>query len=302
MTKVYENGTVANRNISFEVVPGEILGVFGPNGSGKTTLIRQMVGLLRPSAGSILLMGSDLSKRPDMVPQHVGYLGQSESGFSAFTFRELIVHAGVHRGLTPRQACTEADELIGMFGCSHIAGTLRFRLSGGERRLSLLLSALIAQRSVLVLDEPTNELDPSHRTLVWQYLLAHSKDRGVSIVLVTHNVLEAETVVDRVAIIHHGLLIAIGTPGELKAEFGDSARVEITVRAGAEAYLPAEAERIHGQKWRMVVSRMYATQLFNDFAAKAGSDAIDDFRITSVSLEDVYGRLTRRADALSCKT
>lgn len=294
VTKRYPNGKLANDNITFSMRQGEILGLFGPNGAGKTTLVKQMVGLIRPTSGRISLFGSDVGQKPELIPQRVAYLGQSDSAFGSFTFRELIIHAGVHRGLTARQAMDEANRLIRQFQCEHLSSTLRFRLSGGEKKLSLLLATVIAQRDMLILDEPTNELDPSHRSEVWRHILALSKHHGVTVLLVTHNVLEADTVVDRVGIIDAGRLQVLGTPGELKATLGDVARVEIAIKPDYERFLPNAAVHLHGRRFTLMAGRSQAMQLFNELVAAAGAEAIDDFRISTISLDDVYVQVTRK--------
>lgn len=296
VTKRYGNGKLANDDICLGVRRGEILGLFGPNGAGKSTLVKQMVGLIRPTAGKIRLLGTDIHRDTQAIPRLVAYLGQTDTAFSSFSFRELIIHAGVHRGLSRRDAYREADELIEYFDCGRVASTLRFRLSGGERRLSLLLATFIARREILILDEPTNELDPTNRAAIWRYVSGLCKINGTTVVLVTHNVFEADTVVDRVAIVDSARLSTLGTPGELKAALGDTARVEISIKAGCEAYLPPDAEHLHGQRWRLMVPRSQAMDLFSEIVAATGQEAIDDFRISTISLEDVYVQVTKRAD------
>ena len=296
ITKQFGNGKLANDDISFDVRRGEILGLFGPNGAGKTTLVKQMVGLLRPTLGRIRLWGEDIQNKTHIIPRSVAYLGQADSAFSSFTFRELIIHAGIHRGLPYQRACFDANELIERFDCGQIASTLRFRLSGGERKLSLLLATFIARRDVLILDEPTNELDPTNRAEVWGFVSKQCREYGTTVVLVTHNVLEAETVVDRVGIIDCARLQAMGTPGELKRVLGDVVRVEISIKTGYESCLPPGAEYIHGQRWRLVATRSLAMHMFSEIIATAGAEAIDDFRISTISLEDVYVQVTKRVN------
>lgn len=295
VTKIYDNGTKANDNINLCVAKGEILGVFGPNGAGKTTMIKQMVGLLKPTAGTITLYGRSLQACPSMAPHYVAYLGQTVVAFGSFTFTEVIVHAGIHRGLSKTQAIADAKNLIARFGLQSQASSLRLRLSGGELKLSILLSVLIGERPILILDEPTNDLDPEHRRKVWEYLLEFCKDKGTTIVLVTHNVDEADSVVDRVAVIDRGALCALGTAGQLKSALGDVVKIIITLKPGhTMETMPFPGTHLHGQRWYFTVPGGETLSALGQLKELLGDSAIDDFKVTRPTLADVYTQLTRR--------
>jgi ABC-type multidrug transport system ATPase subunit len=295
LTKMFRGGKLANDRICLEVHSGEIMGIFGPNGAGKTTLVRQMMGLLRPTSGSIRLMGRDVVANPHVVPRYVAYFSQRIASLGSFSFREVLIHAGVLRGMPVRDARPMANTLIEHFECDEFAGRYLFVLSGGERRLAILLSAFMSRCPVLLLDEPTNELDPRRRQLVWGYLLDQNRQHGKTVILVTHNVSEAEAVVDRVAIVDRGLVRAVGTPGELKSGFAATARILVTLKPGVCPLGPlAGATLVHGQTWLLLVNESCVADTLGETIGAVGLEGIDRFYLTSCSLEDVYNSFTGR--------
>lgn len=215
----------------------------------------------------------------------------------AHKVREVILHSAVLRGVPVPEARRQSAELIERFGLGPIADRIMHRLSGGQQRQTALLASLIGDRPVLILDEPTNELDPANRRLVWDYLVELNRDRGTTIILVTHNVLEAEQVVQRVAIIDRGLAVAVGTPGELKAQVDYTVRVEVRLKPGVDetalADLPG-ATRVREGWYRIAAAREQAQELLGMVVSRTGLADLDDFRLVTPSLEDVYLRYTQQ--------
>lgn len=161
VTKVYRGAaTAANDRISLDIERGTVFAVLGPNGAGKTTLVRQLTGLLRPTSGSIRLFGEDIEARPQVIPNAVAYFGQRVLALHAHRFEEVLRITGMLRGQSPRQARVQAQALMERFEAAGLSRTLLVRLSGGERRLAALLAAFMGDRRLLVLDEPTSDLDP----------------------------------------------------------------------------------------------------------------------------------------------
>ncbi len=298
VTKRYDKADhPANDRVNLEVEGGGILGVFGPNGAGKTTMVRQMMGLLKPTAGDIELFGRSIVRHPEFAPTKVAYFSQRVMALRVFTFREVLVHTGVHRGQKETTARKQAADLIDTFDCGYCADRVLYSLSGGEQKLAFVLAAFMADKSVMVLDEPTNDLDPRRRARAWEYMLNRNRKDGVTIILVTHNVLEADSVVDRVVIIDRGAIQAGGTPGELKARFGGQARVDLTLKPGVAvpAGLSSRAKHVHGQTWSLRAPAAAVGQVFNELVDSLGLPAIDDFRVLTPTLEDVYVEVTGRA-------
>jgi ABC-2 type transport system ATP-binding protein len=255
-----------------------------------------MVGLLRPTSGSIHLFGHDVVSHPHLVPDMVAYFSQRVASFGTFTFYEVLQHAGILRGLTLAETKKKAAMLVEYFLCDEFVDKYLLQLSGGERRLALLLSTLMSRCPVLVLDEPTNDLDPQRRRLLWRYLFEENRNKGTTVILVTHNVLEAEAVVDRVIIMDAGQIHAQGTPGELKASLGDQAKVIVTLRSDAELRIghAASTTRVHGRTWQILTKESQVVGILGELLNDGGLEAIDRFQMTSCSLEDVYVALTGR--------
>jgi ABC-2 type transport system ATP-binding protein len=298
LVKTYKAGKVrANDGLSFEILPGEIFGLLGPNGAGKTTLVGQLTGLLRPDSGTLLLYGHDISRDSRFTTEVVAVLAQTRLPLHDLTVEEALTITGHLRGLSRRDARRDAQVLMERFDLGTIRGKRLGKLSGGQLRLAAFATAMIGERLVLVLDEPTNELDPANRRLVWDYLLELKRLEGRTIILVTHNVLEAERVIERVGIINHGRIIALGTPGELKAKVDQRIHLELVLSPGYEDRAAiietlGEAVQVTGQQWVVWISRDEAPQVIDRVLRDVGLDCLDDFRILTPTLEDVYLRLS----------
>ncbi len=295
LTKIYKTGSVtANDHISLEIPPGEVFGIFGPNGAGKTTLVRQMVGLIKPTSGSIHLDGIDIIRNPKIIPFYVAYFAQAPWILWSLKVWEVIYFTGIFRGLPKTEAKDQTEKLLTDLGLAHIRDRLMERISGGESKLLGIAAALIGYRPILILDEPTNELDPLNRIKIWNLLARLRQEKGITIILVTHNVLEAEQVVDRVMIIDKGKIIALGTPGELKAKVDDRVRIEIKFKP-QRSFDPLDLikpfkdyKKIDQDKWQIFIPKSQVSSIYNQVMSNINLDDLDDFRLMTTSLEDVY--------------
>lgn len=296
LRKVYrESGVVANDGISLSIRAGEIFGILGPNGAGKSTLVRQLVGLLKPTSGSLRLFGLDLSKNAASIARRVAYLPQSPVALFDLTAREALLFTARLRGLSAPAAAVSADGFLAEFDLEASRDTLLEHLSGGQVRLVGLGAALMGELPVLVLDEPTNDLDPVNRRRVWAKLL-DLKQRQRTILLVTHNVGEAERVLDRVAIVDSGRVIALGSPAELKRQVDDRVRLELAFKhdAAVDAMVLAslgEVRKSGDRRWMLLVPRANAGTVVSAAMNRVDLASLDDFRIVTASLEDVYLQL-----------
>ncbi|MER5930492.1 ABC transporter ATP-binding protein [Streptomyces sp. NPDC002054] len=295
--------TRATDGISLEIRRGEIFGLLGPNGAGKSTLVRQLTGLLRPDSGSVALLGHDLVRHPERAARLLAYLGQESTALDELTVALAAETTGRLRGLTAPAARAARDAVLDELGLTGLAGRPLKKLSGGQRRLACFAAALVGERPVLVLDEPTTGMDPVARRAVWAAVDRRRAESGATVVLVTHNVIEAETVLDRVAVVDQGRVIACDTPAGLKAKVSDEVRLELVWRAGAPldvpevaALAPLAAEA--GRKW---VLRLGPDEARAAVAAVTGGPAfaaLDDFTLATPSLEDVYLALGGRTKGL----
>ncbi|WP_342589461.1 ABC transporter ATP-binding protein [Symbiobacterium terraclitae] len=284
----------ANDGLSLDIYQGEIFGLLGPNGAGKTTLVRQLTGLTRPTSGTIRLFGHDVVADPSLIHHWVALQPQGLALPSQEMPRELLVLTGQLRGMTVAAARKQADELIEAF---NLGGKLKVpfhRLSGGQRRLISIALALMGDRPVLVFDEPTNDLDPEVRRVVWQRIQEGARG-GRTVILVTHNVVEAETVLDRVAIVRRGQILALGTPGELKGRVAGNVRLELLFRPGGDEQaagwlLERSAIPMGARRYAVIVPRPQAAEAISDVLPRL--ELLDDFRIVTPNLEDVYLELS----------
>lgn len=301
VTKIYPAPeVVANDSLSFTAVAGEAFGLLGPNGAGKTTLVRQMVGLLAPTSGEIRLFGEPItSGRSHRLGRAVAYLPQGATTFGEFKVTEAIRWTGMLRGCSNIVAHSETDELLDALDLGGIAERRIGKLSGGQRRLVQIAMTLVGRLPVLILDEPTTDVDPALRERIWS-LVADRARTGSTVVLVTHDVAEAEHVLDRVAILDRGSIAATGTPAELKRDLARRTRIEVTIaeRDNVDArditgVLPDP--RIRGRRISAWVASEDAVAMLEKVIAAAGRDALEDIRLITPTLEDVYLSVAGRA-------
>jgi ABC-2 type transport system ATP-binding protein len=296
LRKVYRTKSgdvVATDRVDLVVQRGEVFGLLGPNGAGKTTLVRQLIGLLRPDAGTIELFGHDVVAQPRVVPDFVAYLPQDDAALADQSAAAALETTARLRGLSRTQAAQARDSVIAELGLEEFAGRPIAKLSGGQRRLAVVGAALVGDRPVLVLDEPTTGLDPTARRAVWAAVERRRAQFATTVVLVTHNVLEAETVLDRVAILDRGQVIASDTPGRLKAMVDREVRLELAWRHeppdGDPLVSSLRARAVeHGRRWSVRLPADEARAALADLTSGPLFAALDDFTLSTPSLEDVY--------------
>jgi ABC-2 type transport system ATP-binding protein len=283
----------ATDGVDLDVRRGEVFGLLGPNGAGKSTLVRQLTGLLRPDTGSVEILGHDIVRHPERAARLLAYLGQESSALDELTVSLAAETTGRLRGLDVTRARAERDAVLEELGLTPIAGRALKKLSGGQRRLACLAAALVGERPLLVLDEPTTGMDPVARRAVWAAVDRRRAERGTTVLLVTHNVIEAETVLDRVAVIDQGRVIACDTPAGLKERVAGEVRVELVWRDRAPLQVPEVAalrERAveSGRRWTLRLAPEEARAAVATVTGGAAFAALDDFTLATPSLEDVY--------------
>lgn len=300
VTKTYDGGeTFANDDITIEVAPGEVYGLLGPNGAGKTTFVKQVIGLLKPTSGSIRLGSHDLVDDPDVARQLCSYLPQAQMPIESFKSWEAIEIAGQIRGGPLDEVRRRRDRLIEALQIDEWRDTLGSKLSGGVRRLVGFIMVSVWPGRIVILDEPTNDVDPLRRRLMWEQIRLLGEE-GVAVFLVTHNVLEAEKSVDRLAIINEGRLVAEGTPSSLKASDRGRLRLQLMLAPGAPTpdlpSLVIDHRRV-GNNLLMLISESDAGVAIT-WAQEATERGIaEEYALGSATLEDVYIRLTGHTSA-----
>ncbi len=293
VTKVYRNGVRANDGISLHVEPGEVYGLLGPNGAGKTTLVKQAIGLLKPTSGRITLGPHDLIANPGIARQLCSYLPQAQPPIDSFTAREAIVLCGRIRGGSEAAVRRRADELIDDLDIGEWRDKRGLGLSGGVKRLVGFAMVTACPGRVVILDEPTNDVDPLRRRLLWNEI-RHLGNLGVAVFLVTHNVLEAEKSVDRLAVIAEGRLLAEGTPSSMKAEDRGHLRLQLMLAPGQETPpMPRFVRRSSrvGNNMVAVIDEVDAAHAIGWAQARMSEGTAEEYALGATSLEDAYIRL-----------
>ncbi len=211
--------TVALQGLTLQVAKGELFGLLGPNGAGKTTTINILCGILEPTGGAATVGGHPLPREAPAVKEVIGVCPQDFSIFPYLTGRENVLLFGNLYGVPKAELRKRAAKLLEQMGLDGEADRKVKGYSGGMKRRISLATALIGDPEIAFLDEPTTGLDPQSRHAVWEFIRG-LKERQRTIVLTTHYMEEAEALCDRVAIIDHGQLIALGTPAELRDQHG----------------------------------------------------------------------------------
>jgi ABC-2 type transport system ATP-binding protein len=216
LTKKFED-KIAVENLNLQIEKGELFGLLGPNGAGKTTTINILCGLIKPTSGQAQILGYDVQKDAGKVKELIGVCTQETAIYPYLTGTENLELFGNLHILDKKTLKTRRDLLLDKMGLAEDAKRKASKYSGGmKRRLSLAL-ALIHDPEIAFLDEPTVAMDPQSRHAVWDFI-REQKTKGKTVILTTHAMEEAEELCDRVGIIDHGKLIALGTPQELIAK------------------------------------------------------------------------------------
>lgn len=278
----------ALRDVSFDVQRAEIFGLLGPNGSGKTSLFRILSTLMLPSSGDATLAGASVRDNPADVRRKIGVVFQAPSSDIKLTAQENLIHQGHLYGLRGSTLHKRVKEMLERVGLVDRRSELVETFSGGMQRRVELAKGLLHRPAVLLLDEPTTGLDPGARIDLWNYLRVLRETEGVTVLVTTHLMEEAEKC-DRLLILSEGQIVALGTPAELRSEIGgDVVVLESEDPAGLAANIEqrfATHAAVLGNKVRVEMPNGHR------FAA----EAVEAFRgeVTSVSiskptLEDVF--------------
>lgn len=302
LVKTYRNGEVrALDGLNLNVPEGSVLGILGPNGAGKTTCVRVLSTLLTPDSGRATVAGIDVIKNPDRVREVIGLSGQYAAVDETLTGWDNLVMFGRLYHLGKKPAISRAEELLEQFRLTDAAKRPIKTYSGGMRRRLDLAASLIVRPKVLFLDEPTTGLDPRGRIDMWN-VISELVSEGVTLLLTTQYLEEADQLADSIAVVDHGKVIARGTADELKDQIGGD-RLEVSVHA---ADMNAAAEvlaRLGGEVHRDEGLHRLSIGVTNGSAvlteAVRGLDSsnikILDLALKRPSLDDVFLSLTGHA-------
>ena len=288
-------------HVSFSIPHGEVFGFLGPNGAGKTTTIRILLGLLRPSSGKATVLGFDTASEAKRMQARVGYMSQLFTLYPDLTAAENIEFYGRVYGLARRELVVRRDEVMAMAGLTGRENRLTSSLSGGWRQRLALGCAILHRPELLFLDEPTAGVDPLSRRAFWELIYTLAR-QGTTVFVTTHYMDEAEHC-QRVAFIHQGRLVAIGSPSQLKAEHMRGRVLEIAcsdpalaVRVLQQAQHAAEPERrlpieevaLYGAQLHVVASDAEGIQPIVASLLEGAGLEVRSMEWIAPSLEDVF--------------
>jgi len=300
LCKVYRGGVKANDNISLSVREGEVFGLLGPNGAGKTTLVNQIIGITVPTSGSISIAGIDVVAKPGYARQACSFQAQTQVPIAGLTAIQAIELVGRIRGGSATRVRQQTSELIDRLEIGEWKDKMGATFSGGVRRLVAFCMAVVMPGRIVILDEPTNDIDPLRRRLLWQEV-RNLAEMGSAVLLVTHNVLEAERVVNRLAIIDQGRVIGQGTPATLKESEGESLRLELILEPDTEPpQTPDFLIQSLTSNRRMIgkVGKDHITTAIEWARNLKEEGVVEEFSLGPTTLEDAYIRMVGHLDAL----
>ena len=292
----------AVKGVSFSVAEGEIFGLLGPNGAGKSTLIRMMTTLIPVTAGRAIVGGNDVAKEPDAVRRLIGVIPQALTSDPDLTVEEnLIIYAKLYS--VPRaQRDKNIAEVLEAVDLMKWRGAQTKTLSGGMRRRLEIARGLVHNPRIFFLDEPTTGLDPVSRIAVWEMLNHLKATRNLTMLLTTHYMEEADKLCDRIAIVDHGNLVALGTPIELKNSVAGANVVEVRFDREAEAW-KERLEKLEGVTsvqpesagfYRVLTtSGSRTTMQLVEMAAELG-ETLTSLSVQNTTLDDVFIHYTGR--------
>jgi ABC-2 type transport system ATP-binding protein len=295
----------AVRGVSFEVAPGEFFGLLGPNGAGKSTTLGCITTLVRPTAGRVAVDGIDVMRQPTEAKRRIAVVPQTRNLDRDLTVREVLTFHAAYFGLPKAERESRADRLLAEMQLTEKAGVKPLTLSGGLQQRLLIARALMHDPKVLLLDEPTIGLDPQARRLLWE-TLSRLHRGGLTLIMTTHYMEEADRLCQRLAIIDHGRILQLDTPAALKKALPGGRILDLWVRS-PEPIAPRletlsgvlRVERVTGtgqedgfERLRLFVD---PKEGLLDRALQVVQGAAGDLQhvsLTQPSLEDVYIDLT----------
>jgi ABC-2 type transport system ATP-binding protein len=305
LTKTYPGDVRALDGLSFEVAPGTVFGLLGPNGAGKSTAVKVLTTLASADGGEARVAGHDVARESAAVRRSIGVVAQRSGVDIELTGRENVMLQGRLQGLRGRELGERADRLLAEFGLADAANRVARGYSGGMQRRLDIAMGLVHKPKVLFLDEPTTGLDPEVRAAMWTEIRRLNEDEGLTILLTTHYLEEADQLASSLAIVDRGRVVAAGAPDELKAGLdGDAVHVELD-GVNANGNVHAALEGVPVLREVTVDGRtLYARADDGARAVPAVLAALDSHaipvasvKVARPSLDDVYLRFAGRSFA-----
>lgn len=297
LTKVF-NGRKAVNSLDLEIEEGELFGLLGPNGAGKSTTVAMLSTILPPTRGTAIVGGYDIRRQAKEVRSIIGVVPQEFGLYDDLTAEENLAYLGKLHGVEGSKLRKRIDELLRLVQLKDRANDRVKTFSGGMKHRLNLAAGLIHEPRLLFLDEPTTGLDPQARLAVWE-LIRQFQSEGVTILLTTHYMEEADYLCGRVAIMDRGKVIALDSPARLKHSIGKLEIIEMKAK-GVSSNLPAELRKLKGVKKvaRTSEGLRVLTPIADEVVARVVTLAslagvrIDSVNVVQPTLEDVFIKLT----------
>jgi ABC-2 type transport system ATP-binding protein len=299
LTKVFPGGVKAVDNLDLSLRRGEIFGLLGPNGAGKTTTVGMLTSMVIPTEGSAVVGGVDVIAHPALAKQAIGVVPQTNTLDRSLSVEENLYFHGRFFGMSARDAKTEATRLLEKFWLTDRASAEVLELSGGMAQRLMVARAVMHRPAILFLDEPTAGLDPQSRIALWQ-ILHELHAEGQTILLTTHYMEEADQLCNRVAIMDHGRILALDTPGALKRGVGADTIVTVSsdghldeLAGLLEARVPGvtNAKRVDSTVQLLATGSKGVLPAVVT-AAEQGGFTVTDLSLAEPTLETVFINLT----------
>ncbi|PRP84606.1 hypothetical protein PROFUN_09279 [Planoprotostelium fungivorum] len=298
-------GKIALRGVSLTLSDGECLGLLGPNGAGKSTLAHILCGILPPSGGSATIAGYDIFTHIHAARKVMGFCPQSEIVWQEMTVEEHLIFYIRIKGISKYYEDEECDRILSLVGLISEKKKRSSALSGGMKRRMAIAISLIGSPKCLILDEPTTGLDPDTRRSIWELIQRLKRDRAI--VLTTHNMEEADVLASKIAIVADGLLVCMGSPLELKRQYGRGYRLSISARpsqlAEAELYVMEKYPRAVRDPVSGNVAHFYLptqdvdlSSIFVEMKRDREKSGIEEWGISQASMEEVFLKIMRHKE------
>lgn len=305
LIKVYDKKVVAVNGVSFEVREGEVFGFLGPNGAGKSTTINMLTGVIKPTGGTLQILGHSMPNGRDEVQSMMGYVPQELVFFDYLTVDENLRLFGKSYGV--RNLKPKMEEVKKLLGLTELSDRRAENMSGGQKRRLNLALALLHQPKLLILDEPSAGMDPQSRNILWKSIAEMAK-QNMTIILTTHLMETADRLCDRICIIDHGEVKVVDTPNGLKDNFGDGdvvllkfkdelddSQLQPLKNLVLEKYQP---EYVHSFDHTMSITDVNGVDTISQVIVMVeqtiGRDNIESLSLRDNTLEDVFIHITGR--------
>ncbi|MFX1604839.1 MAG: ABC transporter ATP-binding protein [Promethearchaeota archaeon] len=239
LTHIYKGGHKALNELSFAVEKGEIIGLLGPNGAGKSTTVKLITGILKPTSGSVRVAGHEVSDNLDEIRKLIGFMPQETALYQDLTAYEALEYHAELYGVPKDEVKDRIAKMLELAGLTHRKDDLVKTYSGGMKRRLALVRSILHDSELLILDEMSLGVDVQSRNLIWNQV-RKLKDEGRTIIFCTNYMDEAEALADRVIVVDNGVLVASGTPSDLKREYVGNYLIEVLIEG---------MDSIHGSDW-----------------------------------------------------